>query len=217
MEIEKKRELILDRFMKEFDDGLQYIKDQVRHSLYEGVTGWLVNPIASWLYKLFVAPSIRDHALKNFNTLLECAQNFNGKEVCMERAMEIIEENFEELTKNDPSYQRFDKKHKKADEMIALIKEGFAQQLILAKKLLESEGDTYEEIIRNAFKSREIFEEFTNQQLNNTYKGLNLLLTEKKLLKVPGIIKEQTKCLLKRGYDFTAQRAVAQIDEMFSE
>lgn len=215
MEMDKKRDLILEKFMEEFDIGMKYMKDQVRHNLYDGLTGWLLNPIASWLYKIFVAPSIRDHALDNFNTLLECAQEFNGNEVCLDSAIKIIEERFDELTENDPSYQRFDKKHEKAEEMIQLIKEGFAQQLLLTKKLIDSSGETYEEIIRNAFKTRNTFMQFTDEQLENTLRGLNLLVTEKKLLKVPSIIKKQTQRLLKKGYDYTAERAYIQVDEIF--
>lgn len=215
MEIENKRDLILEKFMDEFDIGMKYMKDQVRHNLYGGITGWLLNPIASWLYKIFVAPSIRDHALDNFNALIECAQEFNGNEVCMDSAINIVEERFDELTENDPSFQRFDKKHEKAEEMIQLIKEGFAQQLLLAKKLMDSPGETYEEIIRNAFKTRHTFMQFTEEQLENTLRGLNLLVTEKKLLKVPGMIKKQTQRLLQKGYDYTVERAHIQVDEIF--
>ncbi len=215
MEMDKKRDLILEKFMEEFDIGMKYMKDQVRHNLYDGLTGWLLNPIASWLYKIFVAPSIRDHALDNFNTLLECAQEFNGNEVCMDSAIKIIEERFDELTENDPSYQRFDKKHEKAEEMIQLIKEGFAQQLLLTKKLIDSPGETYEEIIRNAFKTRNTFMQFTDEQLENTLRGLNLLVTENKLLKVPSLIKKQTQRLLRKGYDYTVERAYIQVDEIF--
>ncbi|MFX0133701.1 MAG: hypothetical protein ACFFDN_08660 [Candidatus Hodarchaeota archaeon] len=215
MEIEKKRDLILEKFMEEFDIGMDFMKHQVRHNTFDGLTGWLLNPIASWLYKIFVAPSIREHALENFNTLFDCAQEFNGNPVCMESAIEIIEAKFDELTENDPSYQRFDKKHDKAEEMIELIKEGFAQQLLLTKKLMDSPGETYEEIIKNAFKSRNTFMQFTEEQLRNTSRGLNLLVSEKKLLKVPGIIKSQTKRLLQKGYDYTVERAYIQVDEIF--
>ncbi|MHA1300089.1 MAG: hypothetical protein ACTSO9_11775 [Candidatus Helarchaeota archaeon] len=217
MELEKKRDLILEKYMEEFDLGMEYLKDQIRHHLYEGITGWLLNPIASWLYKIFVAPSIRDQALDNFNALFECAQEFNGDPVCMESAMNIIDSKFEDLIENDPSYQRFDKKHEKAEEMKELIKEGFAQQLLLTKKLMDSPGETYEEIIRNAFKDRENFKVFTEEQLENTYRGLELLVSEKKLLKVPGIIRNSTKRMLRKGYDYTVERAWQQLDEIFPE
>jgi len=215
MEIEKKKDLILEKFMEEFDIGMNYIRDQIRHNLYGGITGWLLNPIASWLYKIFIAPNIRDQALDNFNTLFVCAQEFNGNEVCMDSAIKIIEDKFDELTENDASFQRFDKKHNKAEEMIELIKEGFAQQLLLTKKLMDSPGESYEEIIKNAFKSRDTFMQFTDEQLQNTARGLNLLVTEKDLLKVPGIIKSQTKRLLRKGYDYTVERAYTQVDEIF--
>lgn len=217
MEIEKKKELILERYIKEFDDGLRYIKTQIRYNLYEGITGWFLNPIASLLYKVFIAPSIRDQALDNFNKLFECSQEFNGSKVCMESATNIINQKFDDIIKNDPSYQRFDHKHEKAEDMKSLIKEGFAQQLLLTKKLMDSDGESYEEIIKNAFESREFFMKFTNEQLESTYRGLKLLLTEKSLLKVPSIIRSQTRRILQKGYDYTVQRAMIQIDEIFPE
>ena len=217
MELEKKRNLILDRFMEEFDDGMAYMKDQIRHNLYDGITGWLLNPVASWLYKIFVAPSIRDQALENFNTLFDCAKEFNGDEICMDSALEIVSENFDELTKNDSTYNRFDKKHDKAEDMKLLIKEGFAQQLLLTKKLMDSPGETYEEIIRNAFMTKDIFLKFTEEQLENTSRGLNLLVSEKKLLKVPNFIRDQTKRLLQQGYDYTVERAINQVNDIFSK
>ncbi|MHA1380066.1 MAG: hypothetical protein ACTSRG_16970 [Candidatus Helarchaeota archaeon] len=217
MEIEKKRDLILEKYIEEFDMGMKYLKDQIRHHMYEGITGWFMNPIASWLYKVFVAPSIRDQAVDNFNALFDCAQEFNGNKVCMDSAMEIIEQKFEDLIEKDASYQRFDKKHDKAEQMKQLIKEGFAQQLLLTKKLMDSPGETYEEILRNAFKDRENFTKFTKEQLENTSRGLELLVSEKKLLKVPSIIKNQTKKMLKKGYDYTVERAWQQLDEVFPE
>ena len=99
-----------------------------------------------------------------------------------------------------------------------LIKEGFAQQLLLTKKLMDSPGETYEDILKNAFEnSRKVFEKFTEEQLQSTYRGLELLLTERRLLKVPGIIRSQTKRMLQKGYDYTVERAYQQLNDVFPE
>jgi len=201
--------IIKEELIKEMDRGLDYIQVCLGR-MYGGITGWFFNPIARLIYNIMARKDIREKAINQIDIVLDCAVKYRE-----DNLEELIEENFESYITNDQSFHRCKKQHKAYPVIQGIMKDVFKHRIQPAHRLLASEGTSYEQLTKSAFAEKEDALKNLQQELEFSYKVLEVITQNKSVIKLPSFVREPIIKIMKLGQTYAKERLTYRIDEIY--
>jgi hypothetical protein len=128
---------------------------------------------------------------------------------------ELIEENFEAYITNDQSFHRCKKHHKAYPIIEGIMKDLFKHRIQPANRLLTSAGACYEELTKNAFAEKEDALQNLQQELEFSYKVLDVITQNKSVIKLPSFVRDPIIKIMKLGQQYAKERLTHRIDEIY--
>ncbi len=189
---QKNAEIIKNQWREELEGSMAEIEGLIKEEFYTGIWGVLFNRIIASVYSLFLSNDIKHKILKQGDLLIEAAREFDGNS-----ESEILDKYYEPYLANDPAWARCKKRHSKASELKERIKKSFTIMLRNTHTLLQSHGECYNDLLFNAYKTKEDAWKATFNLINDTEDNLEFTV-EHKMMKINRLIRDQTIKILRR-------------------
>ncbi|MHA1145212.1 MAG: hypothetical protein ACTSRW_10780 [Candidatus Helarchaeota archaeon] len=205
--IKKNTKILRDYWIVELDNELKQIQKQVKH-FYKGIVGFFVNPIAGLVYDFFLTPDIREKTINTIDVYLEAA----SRKIT---PAQIIEGYFDKFKENDLSYIRCKHYHEKFPELLERIKRSLVTRVISTRQLLCSNGECYEDLIRNTYENEDVARVELKKQLDYLEENLEFAIKHD-LLKLNSLIKRQSIQILRSELEFKRKEFEKDIQKTFN-
>ncbi|NVM31997.1 MAG: hypothetical protein HWN65_24365 [Candidatus Helarchaeota archaeon] len=126
-----------------------------------------------------------------------------------------MEKYFDEYLKNDPAYARIKKNHPKTPEITERIKGQFLLLVKRANNLLNSEGETYYDLIFDAYKTKEAAEKAYKELMRDTEENVEFTI-ENKLLKISSLVRKPIIKIVRKELEIGKKYAKNKLYDVFS-
>jgi hypothetical protein len=133
-----------------------------------------------------------------------------------EKFNNIINEKFKFYLENDQTTRQCKKNHKNYGKLEAISKQLFISQIEESLKLLNVKEDvnSYNELSRVAYKTKESAYLALKRQLDLNDDGISIVEQDDSILKV-NMGKNIITSTLRKGFELTKQKLIAELDEIF--
>jgi len=130
---------------------------------------------------------------------------------------EVVNEHFPIYFKNDQSYRVGNNRHKNFERLKQVAKETFINYLKEVVKLLDVREDveSYGDLCRIAFKSKETADRNLMKQLNFTGEGIKIVEEDPSILKLPIGRKIIVKAL-RKGFEMTKEEFIKALNDTYN-
>jgi hypothetical protein len=207
-QFEKNAEILKQEWTEKLEGAMEDLEAAIKEDFYAGVWGLLFNRIMARLYSLFLSKDIKKKLLKQFDLLLKAGKEYNGN------SNEVLEKYFAEYLANDPAYERCKKTHSKTPELRDRIKKSFAVMIKNTSDLLNSCGNSYEELMCNAYKTKDTAWKATFCLIDDAEESMEFTIRHK-LLKISSLIRHPTIKLLRQEIIISRDYYTKKLNEIY--
>ena len=176
-------DLLKIHWKEELEYRLNEVEQLIKDDFYTGIWGFLFNRLVAVVYSFFLSKDIKDKILAQGDILLDASRDYTGDPDV------VIEKYFEDFLLVDPSWERAKKKHSKSSELKERYKRSFILLVEETQTLLYSEGSSYEELFRNAYKNKDEAKRATFAILETAEEDLDFAVKHK-MIKVNRLIRD---------------------------
>lgn len=205
--IEKNRAIIEKHLLEVIDKGDKVV-DDILGKLYGGPIGLVLNPLAKRLKDYLLLDKIKERLINELGVVLDCASELDGSN----KKSEISD--FEKYLENSEVWVRCKEKHEKRGEIKGVLYDAFEEEILTAVKLLNSYGDGWPNLLKNAFEREE-----AEKVLVGHYEFVDVLVRYIKLkdspIKVPRIVKREVLRILNGLYTWAKDYANENINNIY--
>ncbi|MHA1265925.1 MAG: hypothetical protein ACTSRS_11905 [Candidatus Helarchaeota archaeon] len=205
----KNAQILKAQWIYELEETMKEIEDLIKKEFYTGIWGLLFNRIAAEVYNIFLSKDIKHKILRQFDLILEAAKDYNGN------SEEIIQKYYEDYLANDPAWARCKRRHTKSAELKERIKKSFLLILQNTKDLLNSSGNSYDELLYNAYKTKEAAWKATFSLIDDTEDSLEFTVKHK-MVKINRLIRKQTIRILRREIEIAREYYENKLNAIFN-
>ncbi|MDD1777074.1 MAG: hypothetical protein LUQ65_02820 [Candidatus Helarchaeota archaeon] len=207
-QVEKNAKILKQEWIEKLEGAMEDLEAAIKEDFYSGVWGLLFNRMVARLYSLFLSKDIKKKLLKQFDLLIKAGKEYNGN------SNEVLEKYFPEYLANDPGYERCKKTHSKTPELRDRIKKSFALMVKNSNDLLNSSGDCYEELMRNAYKTKDAAWKATFCLIDDAEEDFQFTIHHK-MLKISSLIRQQTIKLLQKEIEISREYYTKKLNEIY--
>ncbi len=205
----KNLELIKAEAFEEINRTVEGTNRVISH-LYDGVVGLLVNPLLSLVFSWFGQEKTKKDGMAQLEVTLKYAMECSDEETLNK----IVAGKFYDYMQYHVLYKRAKKPHKNFNEMQCLMKEGFRIRLKFYAKLLRARGNSYEELMRDAYtKEDALF--FVKQQFDLVDEAMDIVRADASLINVPSSVKKDIIKVLVTGFADSRKRIQSRVEGIF--
>jgi len=209
-QFEKNATILRQQWLEELEGSIKEIEKIIEEEFYGGIWGVLFNRIVAHLYSLFLSNAIKKKIIKQFDVILKASKEYDSN------SNEVLEKYFAEYLANDPGYARTKKNHSKLPEFRERVKKSFALMLRNTNDLLNGCGDCYDELLLNAYKTKEEAWRATFNLIDDAEENMNFTI-QNKMLKITSLIRNQTINILCREIAISRTYYTTKLNEIFSD
>jgi len=207
-QFQKNADIIRKQWINELESTMEEVEQLIRDDFYTGIWGFLLNKIVAIVYGFLLSNDIKEKILRQSEILIAASKEFNGK------PDEIVQKFFEPYLKEDPSFERAKKKHLKLSELKERYKRSFILLVGETARLLRSEGDNYDEIFVNAYKTKEEASKATFSILDHAKEDLEFAI-EHNMIKLNILVRDQIIRILRKEIEIGRKYYEIKINEAF--
>ena len=215
--VERNYILVRERMIHQMNVSLGYGKEILDSELDAGVFNFVVKPIVTSFYKYWSDKDAKVGTSEQIRLSLDSARNLilNGG-YTEDKFNEIINNKFKTYLDNDQTTRQCKKNHKNYEQLEAVSKQLFTSQVQEALILLETKEDvnTYNELSRATYKTKEKAYQALKRQLDLNDNGIKIVEEDDNILKV-AIGKNIITTTLRKGFELTKQKLIDELDEIF--
>ncbi|NHI93092.1 MAG: hypothetical protein EAX96_11365 [Candidatus Lokiarchaeota archaeon] len=164
------------------------------------------------IFQLVIGPETEKRLLEQKKIVLESAQIYDGTEATNQR---LIEELFPKYLRSDNHNSNLKKKDSKYPEAKEIIKNIFLSRSGIDYEHLKGSGSSYHEIVKSAFKDKEIALNTINQEFVFIDKLYQFILKNRRLVNVPGIVRADVIDAVQEMTNLIKQKIFNEIDSVY--
>ena len=198
-----------DAWIKEINDGLKYINDNMGEVILESllksvkisrVADTMSGPMLKQVYNIFLN-DLESQTIKQLDVFIDAAREYDGNNLEV-----IFEEHKKRYLKFDITAQNLKKKHKNYDDIITFQLQTYRHRIVETANMMKvGESTSYEEIIKKTYPDEKIAKKQLFKQIGYTQKAINLIIQDMSVLKIPEMLKRPVIDVLKMGYKHTLE------------
>lgn len=207
--MEKNFEIIKQEAFTEINRTVEYTNLAVSH-LYEGVFGFFVNPLLSAVFAWFGEDEARSDGQAQLEVTLKYAQKCTDEKTLNA----VVKEHFAGYMKYHVLYKRAKRTHKRFIEMKDFMREGFRIRLKFYAKLMRANGNSYEELMRDAF-SRDDALYFISQQFALVEEAMDVVRAEPSIINMPASVRKDIIKVLADTFADSQKRMSARVEAIY--
>lgn len=151
-------------------------------------------------------------AVQQLEIVLDCATKYGQLPL-----IEIVHESIDEYIQNDLSYKYHNKTHSLYRDLQDILSKWFRSRIAAFGELLKSQGDNYDELIKERFGTRDEAEKILEKEIEAATKAIRLIEANPKLLKLPfGVRLQWVIDILKKELKYSQQQLSEDMDRIYS-
>ncbi|TFG02087.1 MAG: hypothetical protein EU540_02280 [Promethearchaeota archaeon] len=214
--VERNYRIVEAKMIAQMEEALEYGKKLIDSELDAGLLNFIVKPIIKTFYKYWSDNDAREGTLQQIKVTLDCAKLILNNGIENEEFDKTIEEHFPIYLKGDQTYRQCKFKHKNFNKLNEITRDCFITQINEAVLFLNVKEDitTYDDIVRNVFKTKENALKSLMRQLDFNEAGIKIIEKDPSILKIPTGKNILLKCL-RKGFEHTKTILVERLDNIF--
>ncbi len=209
---EKNKSLIRQALIEDIDFGLIKLRKLIEDE-YPDILHKVSIP---FIYNMYVKDKLRKSTIRQLNLVLKAAEEYNGVNLDT-----LVEKYFADYFQHDVTYQHCNKNHPKFPELRGVIKISFRARILPAFRVMNAkEGENYNELIKNVYKTRAKTRQALEEHLIITDKAIDIIEDNKDLIKGPivqAIYLGRNIRIIRAGYEFAMEYLIRRLDAIFPE
>ena len=215
--IERNYLILRQRMIEQMEDSLELGKKLIDTELDTGLLNFIVKPIVKTFYDYWSQNFARNGTLKQIKVTLD-----SSKELLVNSNLEnfdkVIEENFPSYFKADQTSRWCHKENPNYDKLKEITKKTFINYVKEAIKLLNVKEDieSYGDLCRVAFKSKEDAEKNLMRQLDFTGAAIKIIEDNPSMLNIP-IGKKIIIKALRSGFEATKKELIEALNDTYNQ
>ncbi len=203
------RDIVREEMVREIEMGEKFAFERLERIHPLGI--FLLRPLT---YALMAEYRRRDsrRVRGQLDTLLKAAEwkmNGHGSAAVNRRYLG-------EYLRNDLIHRRANRRSKNFGALRNLLGELFVSRVDMIARLMGSRGGSYEELTRDAFRTRREAERFLAQQLAIHDDIIRLFEEDAGLLRIPGPVRGHILRVVRETYEYAKERVSERMDEIFT-
>nr|MDO8083528.1 hypothetical protein [Candidatus Sigynarchaeum springense] len=205
--------LIKREFIRELDHGLGKIKKLISREY----SGLLTNIPSNIFYYMYVRGGVRQNIITQIKISLKMAIEFDGKNID-----QLVDKYKAEYLKNDLISLHCKKDHPIFAELQEITINNMYSRVPILHALIHSKGATYDDLVKNAFNTREAVRHVLEIQLIFIDQWIELLGKNKDAIRQPNIANvdipissEKIFKIIVETYDYGLARLEHKLDGFF--
>lgn len=205
---QKNAEILRQQWKNELNDTLIEVEHLIREDFYSGIWGLLFNRIVGFVYSFLLSKDIKEKIIRQMEVLLDASREYDGN------IEEIVERFFELYLLEDASWDRAKKNHSKTPELKERYKRSFITLVKETNTILHAEGNNYDELYVNAYKTEEEACRSTFCIIDNAIEDLEFAI-EHNMIKINRLVRDPIIRILRREIEIGREYYEKKITELF--
>ncbi|GAB4322014.1 MAG: hypothetical protein Kow0069_26600 [Promethearchaeota archaeon] len=206
----KNRELVLEALLRDVDLGLAKLKALIQRE-YPDVLHKVSIP---FVYNLYVRDKIRSDTVRQIELVLKAAERYDGTNLDA-----LTDEYFDEYFSHDLVNHHCRHDHPRFEELKKIIRLSFRARIVPAHRVLNApSGETYEDLIRQVYATRQATRKALEEHLVIADKAIDLIEHHKDLVKGPiyrAVYLGRNIRVIRAGYEFALELLLKRLDQIF--
>ncbi len=205
--------LIKREFIRELDHGLGKIKKLISREY----SGLLTNIPSNIFYYMYFRGGVRENVIKQIKISLKMAIEYDGKNID-----QLVEKYKVDYLKNDLISLHCKPDHPVFAEMQEITVNNMYSRVPILHTLIHANGSTYDELVKNAFTTKEAVRHVLEIQLIFIDQWIEVLAKNKDAIRPPNIAKleipfssEKIFKIIVETYDYGLARLEHKLDGFF--
>ena len=204
----KNKGIVLDYLENEIEIGNKWMQDHLK-------TKSSVIPMDIF-FRLLIGPDIAVKMKKQVNLLLDCTIEYLKGGKTETTLGEIVEKNLKLYLIRDSMHQNLKKKHKSYEDAREIIKNIFIERILTESRILEGNGNSYNEISTDKLIPDESLGRFKIEKSLNE-KLLELIKNNRSIVNIAGVFRADLIDAFLDFYDYLHKRMEENIYAAFKE
>jgi len=203
--LERNYRILEQKMINLMNNSLEFGKSLIDSELDTGLLDIIIKPIIKTFYNYWSSNDAKVGTLEQISLTLGCGKRLvsNGLDstITLEK---LVDENFEKYLKSDQVGRQCHQTHRNFKQLRKIVRETFITQIKESVMLLKVEDDveSYDDLVRAAFKTKEEAYATLAKQLNFTDDCIKIIEKDTSILKIPTGKKILVKTL-RKGFDET--------------
>lgn len=213
MKSEKKKKIILDEVEREIMVYKDYLEKKIDEK-FSGILGIAIKKTAKVLFNWVTKSGFINRFKKNYEFLLDACEELNEREADIS---EIIKEKKDEYLSSNEIYLRANKKSEKIKKLEKFLLDEFKVRLKIYSRILSAEGESYDELVKNAFKEKSELEKLIKEEFKIIKNTLELISSEKDLIKIPSPIRTPILKIFSTSAEIMKEKMFEDIERIYKK
>jgi len=210
---EKKKKIILDEVEREIMVYKDYLEKKIDEK-FSGILGIAIKKTAKVLFNWVTKSGFINRFKKNYEFLLDACEELNEREADIS---EIIKEKKDEYLSSNEIYLRANKKSEKIKKLEKFLLDEFKVRLKIYSRILSAEGESYDELVKNAFKEKSELEKLIKEEFKIIKNTLELISSEKDLIKIPSPIRTPILKIFSTSAEIMKEKMFEDIERIYKK
>lgn len=178
---EKKKRIILEEVERQIHSYGGFLERKISER-FHGIIGIAIRSVAKKLFSWIMRTGVINRFKKNYKFILDTCEELNerGKEI-----EDIVREKREGYLESNELYVRANKKAEKIKKLEKYLLEDFKVRLKIYSRILKADGESYEELVKNAFKEKEDLKKLVKEEFEIIERIIRLISSERDVLRIP--------------------------------
>jgi len=214
--IDRNYEIIKKRMICQMEDAIYRGKELIDSELNKGILDLITKPILKTFYNYWSNKELKGGTLKQIKVTLDSAKNLILNGNAAEDFDKIIEKSFPIYLSGDQTDLQCKKTHSDYSKLREINKKAYIAQVKGAIDMLKvtDPAQTYDDLVRLAFKDRESAYNSLSEQLDFTDECIKIVENDPSILKVP-VAKNLILKILRKGFEKTKIDLNNDLDKSF--
>lgn len=207
---ERNREIILKRVEEELSSGFEYLQNTVKRKfgrLMGGILSRVMEEVFLWARK----KGAFERAKKIFGYVLDVAEKSKG-----ENLEKVASENINEYIRLHEIARRCPHGHPLRPRLEEMLRREFLARLRIYSPLILSEGENYEQLVKNAFPRKRELEKLVDEQFSVAEEMVELIELDPDVARIPSALKSPLLRLMRASLDSMKEKIYRDIDKIYS-
>ncbi|MHA1110077.1 MAG: hypothetical protein ACTSRE_03195 [Promethearchaeota archaeon] len=212
--LDRNSELVRNRLIKQIDisldKGNKFIDKELSSSLYI-----LVKPVIKLYYTQVKRKDMESGSYKQIDLCIKAAKDVIVEGITLDIA---VGRYFQPYLKADQTSQTLKKHHRNYSKLVANQKETYKAQVTSLLELFQNDSDditTYEELVKDTFKTKEKTLKALTGQFEYMERGLKWIKQDMSILNLP-MGRDILMKILVQGYKETKNELISETEEMYN-
>jgi hypothetical protein len=195
------------------DNGRDIIDEEVD----VGLLNIIVKPIVKTFYNYWSNTEIKTGIIKQIKAVFDCTRSLLNEDITEENFETAMGKYFPDFFKGDSTSKRCKENHKNYKKLKEILYNNFVDKVneaILFFKVSKEDVESYEDLTREVYKTKEDGYKALIKQLNFTDDGISVIESDISIISVPTAKKLIVRAL-RKGFEMTKEELLRNLDSTY--